>query len=419
VSTHALRNILLALILIPALLYGAAGVLLSQGKVLDERHTPVTDAPFPFASGSFDDYIAYSRRLMQSARQDIAPEVIDNLAPFALEPDAACPRAESGKFEKGVVLIHGLFDSPYSMRPFAEALREQCFYVLGLLLPDHGTRPGDFLDAHWEDWAEATHFATTQLALHADALYLSGHSAGGTLALLEAARNPDVSAMILFAPALGITPAAKYARYIALLGKGFAGAAWYEVRSDEAVYRYESITFVSAAETYALIEATKAELATQRRQVPIFMVASLQDNTVSTPAILAYMDANTDPRSRILLYSQYPYAANDDKTRVVISNAPEQQVLSVSHLGLMTPGAHPHYGRGGAYRNCGHYGDTENPLFVQCKSGRRAFYGEATADNLSQGTLERIAFNPFYAEMLVAMEEFLRSVVPESSPEAE
>ena len=409
--------LLLALILIPSLLFGAAGVLLSQGKVLGPRHEPVTAEPFDFATGDFAGYIAYARNLMQSAGQDSAM-VVDNLAPFILEPDASCPRAESGKFAKGIVLIHGLFDSPYSMQPFGESLRAQCFYVLGLLLPDHGTRPGDFLDSHWQDWAAATHFAATQLAQGAEALFLSGHSAGGTLALLEAARNPDIDALVLFAPALGITPAARYARYIAPLGKVFKRAAWYEVRPDEAVYRYESVTFVSAAETYAQIEATRAEIAMQQRQVPVFMVASMQDNTVSTPEILAYMESNTHPASRTLLYSQYQYEG-DASTEVVISNAPAQRVLSVSHLGLMTPPTHPHYGRGGDYRNCGHYGDAENPLYVQCKSGRRAFYGEATEDNLSQGVLERIAFNPFYDDMLVSMEEFFRSAIPEIAAEVQ
>jgi len=150
-----------------------------------------------------------------------------------------------------------------------------------------------------------------------------------------------------------------------------------------------------------------------QRDVPVFMVASMQDNTVSTPEILDYMARNEHPASRTLLYSQYPYPA-DARTEVVISNAPEQRVLSVSHLGLMTPPSHPHYGRGGEYRNCGHYGDPENTLYVQCKSGRRAFYGEATEDNLSQGLLERIAFNPFYDAMLASMQEFLRSAVPET-----
>jgi esterase/lipase len=409
VTTNTLRNILLALILVPALLFGAAGVLLSQGKVLGERHLPYAHVEFDFTSGSFADYITYSKQLIQGATLEPVPQaVIDNLAPFVLEPDASCARAASGKFEKGVVLIHGLFDSPYSMRPFGESLRAQCFYVLGLLLPDHATRPGDLLDARWEDWAAAMHFATTQLAQAAEALYLSGHSAGGTLALLEAARNPEVDALVLFAPALAITPAAKYAGYVSLLGKVFGRAAWYEVRPDEALYRYESVTFVSVAETWDLIETTNAELAAQGREVPVFTVASMQDNTVGTDAILDYMARNAHPGSHTLLYSQYPYSA-DEGTELVISNAPEVGVLSVSHLGLMMPPTHPHYGRGGDYRNCNHYySRSVNPQFVQCKSGRRAFYGEPTTDNLSRGVIERIAFNPFYEDMLVSMQDFLQ-----------
>lgn len=389
----------------------AAGLMLSRGKTLDERHVPYPyDNEFSFTSGSFEDYILYSRRLIQAARLDAPTQtVIDNLAPFALEPAAACPRAASGKFAKGIVLIHGLFDSPYSMRPFAEELRAQCFYVLGLLLPDHGTRPGSFLNASWQEWAQATHFATAQLALQAETLYLSGHSAGGTLALLEAARNPDVDALILFAPALAITPSAKYARYVAWIGKLFPQAAWFGVDADDAVYRYESITFASAAEMYALIQATKAALAARAPRIPVFAVASVQDNTVGTQDILDYMAGNAHPQSRTLLYSQYPYPA-EARTEVVSSHAPQQGVLSVSHLGLMTPPTHPHYGRDGAYRNCGHYGNAAKPLFAQCKDGKRDFYGEVTADNLAQGVVERIAFNPFYESMLLSLRNFLQAV---------
>lgn len=388
----------------------ALGIFLSWGKTLGERHTPYTqDAGFDFASGSIDDYIAYTKQLMQAARLDApAPTVINNLAPFVLEPDASCPRTASGKVERGIVLIHGLFDSPYSMRPFGEDLQAQCFYVLGLLLPDHGTRPGDFLAARWQDWAEATHFATTQLALHADTLFVSGHSAGGTLALLEAARNPDVDALILFAPAFAIIPAARFAKYLAPLGKLFPKAAWFDVKPDEAVYRYESTTLAAAAETYALIEVTKAELAIQQRQVPVFTVASVEDNTVGTPAILAYMASNTHPWSRTLLYSEHFYPATN-RVRIASSSMLELQVLSVSHLGLMTPPSHPHYGLNGAYRNCGHYGNTDKPLFVQCKTGQRDYYGEATAENLALGVVERIAFNPFYESMLADMQDFLQA----------
>src|SRR5690606_12484427 len=184
------------------------------------------------------------------ARVD-APDgsVIANVAPFRLEPAADCPRLADGRFPKGVLLTHGLIDSPYSMRPLGEDLRARCYLVYGLLLPGHGTRPGDLLSSGWEDWAQAQHFATQRLAEEAETVVLAGHSAGGTLAILEAGANPVVDALLLFAPALGISESAKYAYLADWLGLLFPGAAWHGIREDAAVYRYESLTYYSAAQT--------------------------------------------------------------------------------------------------------------------------------------------------------------------------
>ena len=51
--------------------------------------------------------------------------------------------------------MHGLTDSPYSMRAVAELLREQGFYTLALRMPGHGTVPAGLIDADWEDWLAA------------------------------------------------------------------------------------------------------------------------------------------------------------------------------------------------------------------------------------------------------------------------
>src|SRR5690606_10024053 len=142
--------------------------------------------------------------------------------------------------------------------------------------------------------------------------------------------------------------------FVALLGKLFDKAAWMDVGQDDAIYRYESFPFTAAAQTWALTKALEAELNDKARELPVFTVASMEDSTISTEAILEYMAANAHPQSRTLLYSQHPVsvAANVD---VVISNLPEQNILSLSHLGPMTPPSHPWFGLNGAYRSCGHY----------------------------------------------------------------
>ena len=76
----------------------------------------------------------------------------------------------------------------------------------------------------------------------------------------------------------------------------------------------------------------------------------------------------------------------------------------------MTPANHPYYGRDGAYRYCGHYFGQPNDRFARCKGGERDFYGEPTDENLALGLIERIAFNPFYSEMIEELDLFLEQV---------
>ena len=59
----------------------------------------------------------------------------------------------------GVLLIHGLSDSPYSMRSLAQTLQDMGFWVVGLRLPGHGTAPSGLLNVTWQDFAAATEIA--------------------------------------------------------------------------------------------------------------------------------------------------------------------------------------------------------------------------------------------------------------------
>lgn len=387
-----------------------AGLLLSRGKLLSERHQSFAAPPFDYASASFSDYIEYSRQRLRAARiSETSAAQLEQLLPFELLPASSCLAGNDGKAAQGIVLSHGLFDSAYSMRDVGNFLQSRCFHVLGVLLPAHGSRPGDFLATQWQDWAEAVHFATGALSEKVDRLYLGGHSAGGTLALLEAAANPQVEALVLFAPALGITDAARYARYIVPFGYLFPKAAWVSIAADDAIYRYDSLTFKAAQEMQALIDALQKADATRLQSLPVFTVASMEDSTVKTPATLDFMAGNTHAASFTLLYSQQALQ-NPARGRVVSAADRSQGILSLGHLGLMTPPDHPWYGRDGGYRMCGHYGAADNLSFQRCKNGEREWYGEATAENRQQGLLERIAFNPYYEDMLEALGQFVDRV---------
>ena len=63
----------------------------------------------------------------------------------------------------GVLLVHGLSDSPYIMRGLAEYLHGQGWYVVALRLPGHGTAPSGLLEVKWQDWAAAVRLAAKDL----------------------------------------------------------------------------------------------------------------------------------------------------------------------------------------------------------------------------------------------------------------
>ena len=65
---------------------------------------------------------------------------------FELVPD---------QIEGGILLIHGLTDSPYSMKDLAELFYKENFYVLALRMPGHGTVPAGLTDVSWKDWMAA------------------------------------------------------------------------------------------------------------------------------------------------------------------------------------------------------------------------------------------------------------------------
>lgn len=386
------------------------GFVLSWGKDLDARHRPLAFAEdFAYDTGTFADYSAYAERRLRAAHPDASADLIAKLAPFRLEPPADCPASANAPFRNGVLLTHDLRETPYSLRELASYFQSRCFLVYGLLLPGHGTQPGDLLRSSWEEWVAAENFAARELAKEAENLYLGGHGVGGTLAILEAAGNAGVDGLMLFAPALDTRLGSWQSLAGTALGWLVPGARWAEVLPAVSPYRYESRPHRLTGETSALIGALEAALPTRPFEVPVFTVASLEDETVSTAAILNYMAQRAHPLSHTLLFSRHQATALPAMT-VYRTYFPDETVLSLSHLGLMVPLHDPEFGWRGTGRSCGHYYRADPASYAQCMAGERAYLGEITEENLQEGVLERIGFNPFYFDMLQALDVFIAPV---------
>ena len=97
---------------------------------------------------------------------------------YILEPD--------GPPVGAVVLLHGLTDSPYSLRHIARRYRDEGFVAVAIRMPAHGTVPAALTDVEWEDWDAATRLAVREArrrAGPAKPLHIVGFSNGGALAM--------------------------------------------------------------------------------------------------------------------------------------------------------------------------------------------------------------------------------------------
>ena len=81
--------------------------------------------------------LAPDRPMPSSAIAPVAPPTRDAGRSTGIAASSCPPSTPSG----GVLLLHGMSDSPYSLRALGEELHQQGYWVVGLRLPGHGTLP--------------------------------------------------------------------------------------------------------------------------------------------------------------------------------------------------------------------------------------------------------------------------------------
>ena len=134
---------------------------------------------------------------------------------FKIEPDSVrqgCePRimVQDSPREKGIILIHGLTDSPFFMSAIGECFYQWGYNVFIPLLAGHGLRNPNFLKGvKLEAWIENIDFAIQQARNkhQCQVISIGGLSTGGTLSVLKMFDSPkDITGGIfLFSAALDI-----------------------------------------------------------------------------------------------------------------------------------------------------------------------------------------------------------------------
>jgi len=213
-----------------------------------------------------------------------------------------------GELKGVVVLLHGLTDTPYSLRHVARLYAQNGFAAFGVRLPGHGTVPAGLAEINWQDWVAATHLTVREAAQVAGpdkALHIVGFSNGGALAIkyiLDAVENPALpraDRVVLLSPMVGIT---RFARFVGLVSipayfPAFANAAWLSVLPEFNPFKYNSFPVNGARQSSLLCSSLQRQIerlsTTEAFSTlpPILTFQSVLDYTVSTSAILYYFYA--------------------------------------------------------------------------------------------------------------------------------
>ena len=162
----------------------------------------------------------------------------------------------------GVLLVHGLSDSPYSLRSAAEIFHARGFWVLGLRMPGHGTLPGELTRATWRDWRDAVRMGARHVAgaVGERPLVLVGYSNGGALVadyavrVIEGSGDPAPTALVMLSPALGVSRVAAFASVPRVLSclPGLEKLEWTDILPEYDPYKYNSFPIQAGEQIHAL-----------------------------------------------------------------------------------------------------------------------------------------------------------------------
>lgn len=203
----------------------------------------------------------------------------------------------------GALLIHGLSDSPYSVRASAERMHARGWTVIALRVPGHGTSPGALADSNWRDWSAAVRVAAKGLRAkvpEGSPLILFGFSNGGALCVeyaldaLEDASLPRASGIVLYAPMIGITRFAKITRLHHLISwiPAFEKVQWSSISEEIDPYKYSSWPTNASEQAFLLTSRLASRLASASRsgrinELPPFLTfQSVVDSTVRVPDLM-------------------------------------------------------------------------------------------------------------------------------------
>ncbi|WP_373031569.1 alpha/beta hydrolase [Sulfurovum sp.] len=356
----------------------------------------------------------------------------------------------------GVLLLHGMSDSPYSLHTQAEYLHKHGVWVVAMRMPGHGTIPSGLREIKWQDMAAAVNIGMERLTqkLGDKPIHIMGYSTGAPLALnytLSALDDSSLtlpSSLIFYSPAIGVTKAAPLAIWQSRIGHLFnlPKLEWNSINPEFDPFKYASFAVNAGDQVYRVCNEVQKNLdkylsnsKPKKPFPPVLSFASIIDSTVTvsdtvhkfyerlpkgdhslvlfdmnhkfnsyhlvkkniSTSIQKLRDTPSNPRYRFDLISDmnstdgHLMQITNKKIRKKLDLAWPRDIYSLSHLAMPISNHDPLYG------------DRDAPKSPGIELGYLAMYGETSVLQTSAGSFLRQRWNPFHAYTKQRVLEFM------------
>ena len=361
----------------------------------------------------------------------------------------------------GVLLLHGLSDSPFSFKYLSDLFYNKGYYVLAMRMPGHGTTPSSLFRISWKDWLAAAKVGAKHVAGKIKTnqpFVICGYSNGAPIALHYAfdsqiektLREPD--RIFLFSPAIGITKFSILSKWLQRLSflPYFQKSKWQSINQEYDPFKYNSFPLDASMQSNKITKSLKTKIlnASKKNKLklpPITTFQSIIDSTVvekdltdilygnlqendhelilfdvnkKTLAFNFLNDTNQKLLQELLTNDSLPYKlriiTNKNSSTIEIVSKHKQPfspevketdlflswpkgVYSLSHISLLFPADDPLYGTEPA----------KTSADPNLNLGNIEIRGEPALLKLPIGRLMRLRCNPFFKYMNQVIERTL------------
>lgn len=281
---------------------------------------------------TIDEYLVAEKEFLEKTYAEVEIKSKDDLTRFS-KNGILSPINEKGEninssfelipeeIKGGVLLLHGLTDSPFMMRDVGQIFYEKGYYVLGLRYKYHGTFPGELPKISQKDFEEAAIFGSKMIKeklkdIKNPEFYMVGFSTGAAATLQYMTQSvkkdkdlPRPKKVFWLSPAMGVSSAAKFGfldSWVSMIPY-FKKFQWLDINPEYDPSKYNSFPKNPGIQVYYLIKKAKLNFSKLSKEEkmnlpPIYSYTSLVDSTVLDKDLYDIFQKMENPNNKLVIF---------------------------------------------------------------------------------------------------------------------